>query len=79
MSDRIADVWGPRTPYEAGGDWPERIDEFLTVPPEQVERWVQSACVLCSNGCAMDIAVADGRMVGWIKCPITRSHEQRAR
>src|SRR4051812_8642465 len=29
-----------------------------------VERWVQSACVLCSNGCALDIAVADGRMVG---------------
>jgi anaerobic selenocysteine-containing dehydrogenase len=29
-----------------------------------VDRWVQSACVLCSNGCACDIAVKDGRMVG---------------
>jgi len=26
--------------------------------------WVQSACVLCSNGCALDIAVKDGRIVG---------------
>src|SRR5947209_9475282 len=64
MSDRIADIWGARTPYEAGGRWPERTDEFLTIPPEQVDRWVQSACVLCSNGCALDIAVAAGRMVG---------------
>jgi ferredoxin-nitrate reductase len=27
-------------------------------------RWVQSACVLCSNGCGMDVAVHDGRIVG---------------
>ena len=32
--------------------------------PEQVERWVPSACVLCSNGCGLDIAAAGGRMVG---------------
>src|SRR4051812_43313957 len=64
VSDRIADIWGTRTPYSAGGQWPERTDEHLMVPAEQVERWVQSACVLCSNGCALDIAVADGRMVG---------------
>ena len=25
---------------------------------------MQSACLLCSNGCGMDIAVKDGRMVG---------------
>ena len=25
---------------------------------------MQSACVLCSNGCGLDIAVKDGRMVG---------------
>ena len=31
---------------------------------EDVDRWVQSACVLCSNGCGLDIAVSgwsDGR------------------
>src|SRR4051812_14687738 len=64
VSDRIADIWGTRTPYSAGGQWPERTDEHLMVPAEQVERWVQSGCVLCSNGCALDIAVANGRMVG---------------
>jgi anaerobic selenocysteine-containing dehydrogenase len=31
---------------------------------EEVDRWVQSACVLCSNGCGMDIGVKDGRIVG---------------
>src|SRR4051794_39857836 len=34
------------------------------VTEDDVERWVQSACVLCSNGCALDIAVAKGRIVG---------------
>jgi hypothetical protein len=24
MADRIADPWGPRTPYPQGGDWPVR-------------------------------------------------------
>jgi anaerobic selenocysteine-containing dehydrogenase len=33
------------------------------VASEQVE-WVQSACVLCSNGCGMDVGVHDGRIVG---------------
>jgi anaerobic selenocysteine-containing dehydrogenase len=64
MTDRIADVWGERTPFAVGGDWPDRVDQALTVDDDQVERWVQSACVLCSNGCGMDIAVADGRIVG---------------
>ncbi|WP_433871089.1 molybdopterin-dependent oxidoreductase [Saccharopolyspora sp. CA-218241] len=64
MADRIADVWGARTPFGPGGSWPERVDEHLTVPREDVQRWVPSACVLCSNGCGVDIAVADGRMVG---------------
>jgi ferredoxin-nitrate reductase len=57
--DSIADVWGPRSPYQQ--EWPERIDERLL---EQPEKWVQSACVLCSNGCAMDVAVKGGRIVG---------------
>jgi ferredoxin-nitrate reductase len=32
--------------------------------PEEVDAWVPSACLLCSNGCGLDIAVKDGRMVG---------------
>ena len=28
------------------------------------DRWVHSACVLCSNGCGLDIAVKDNRIVG---------------
>jgi anaerobic selenocysteine-containing dehydrogenase len=64
MADRIADVWGERTPFTGGGNWPERVDQFLTVDEDRVERWVQSACVLCSNGCGMDVAVADGRIAG---------------
>ena len=43
--DAIADIWGPRTPYV--GEWPVRVDEHTTAQPE---RWVQSACVLCSTG-----------------------------
>jgi anaerobic selenocysteine-containing dehydrogenase len=34
------------------------------ISPDDVDRWVQSACVLCSNGCGTDIAVKDGRIVG---------------
>jgi len=61
MVDRIADVWGARTPYPRGGDWPVRVDENVEGP---VDRWVQSACVLCSHGCALDIGVHDGKIVG---------------
>ncbi|MEU9499425.1 nitrate reductase [Streptomyces sp. NPDC048196] len=64
MADRTTDVWGARTPYGAGDRWPPRGDRYLTVPDDEVERWVPSACVLCSNGCGLDIAVAGGRMVG---------------
>jgi anaerobic selenocysteine-containing dehydrogenase len=31
---------------------------------EEPEHWVQSACVLCSNGCALDVGVRNGRIVG---------------
>ncbi|MFE6685770.1 molybdopterin oxidoreductase family protein [Streptomyces sp. NPDC057743] len=64
MADRISDVWGKRTPFAAGESWPLRVDECLAIPQDHVERWVPSACVLCSNGCGLDIAVADGRIVG---------------
>lgn len=64
MTDRITDIWGERTPFGIGGHWPERVDQFLAVGEDRVERWVQSACVLCSNGCGMDVAVAGGKVVG---------------
>src|SRR5690349_12983910 len=60
MAERIADVWGERTPY-ADAEWTQRIDEHVVEPPD---RWVQSACVLCSHGCALDVGVKGGRMVG---------------
>ncbi|MVA76254.1 molybdopterin-dependent oxidoreductase [Auraticoccus sp. F435] len=66
MVDRIADPWGERTPYGPGEPWPVRVDGFLEgdLTEADVDRWVQSASVLHSNGDAMDIAVADGRIVG---------------
>ncbi|RJK97588.1 molybdopterin oxidoreductase family protein [Vallicoccus soli] len=64
MTDRIADVWGTRTPHGRDEPWPVRIDTHLDPGSGEPDRWVQSACVLCSNGCACDIAVKDGRMVG---------------
>jgi len=57
--DSIADVWGDRTPHY--DDWLSRVDERTLEKPEQ---WIQSVCVLCSNGCGMDIGVKDGRIVG---------------
>jgi anaerobic selenocysteine-containing dehydrogenase len=64
--DRIAEPWGDRTPYGPGMPWPERVDSHLApgVPPGEVERWVQTASLLHSNGDAMDIAVREGRIVG---------------
>jgi anaerobic selenocysteine-containing dehydrogenase len=64
--DPIAEPWGVRTPYGPGQRWPERVDTFLAegINPESVDRWVQSAAVLHSNGDGLDIAVKDGRIVG---------------
>lgn len=59
--DSVADIWGERTPYEGQDRWPVRVDQRTL---EEPERWVQSACVLCSNGCGCDIGVKDGRIVG---------------
>src|SRR4051812_1633358 len=58
--DSIADVWGPRTPFRGEGRWPARVDQQLGEKPD---RWVRSCCVLCSNGCALDVGVKDGRIV----------------
>lgn len=57
--DSIKDIWGKRTPYK--GKWPVRADQQTI---EEPDHWVQSACVLCSNGCGMDIGVKDGKIVG---------------
>jgi anaerobic selenocysteine-containing dehydrogenase len=64
--DRIAHPWGERTPYARGGSWPARVDDCRAggVEEAQVERWVRSASLLHSDGDAMDIAVAGGRIVG---------------
>ena len=65
MIDRITDIWGSRTPYAAGADWPARADQYLADGVAEADvAWVQSACVLCSMDCGMDVAVKDGRIVG---------------
>jgi len=64
--DRIAEPWGTRTPYGPGETWPTRVDTHLAegVGAEDIDRWVQSASVLHSNGDGLDIAVKDDRIVG---------------
>jgi anaerobic selenocysteine-containing dehydrogenase len=64
--DRISDIWGERTPFASGTAWPQRVDTSLAegLSEEGVDRWVQSACVLCSYGCGLEIAVKDDRIVG---------------
>ncbi|MDX3095570.1 nitrate reductase [Streptomyces sp. ME01-24h] len=64
--DRIAHPWGSRTPYGRHERWPTRVDAYLAegIAPEDVDRWVQAASILHSDGDAMDIAVLGDRMVG---------------
>ncbi|MGY1608441.1 molybdopterin-dependent oxidoreductase [Geodermatophilus sp. SYSU D00700] len=64
--DRIAEPWGTRTPYGPGETWPVRVDQYLAdgLTEDDVDRWVQSATILHSNGDGLDIAVKDGRIVG---------------
>jgi anaerobic selenocysteine-containing dehydrogenase len=64
--DRIAQPWGDRTPYGRGEVWPVRVDSYLDagVAADAVEEWVPTASLLHSNGDAMDVAVAHGRIVG---------------
>jgi anaerobic selenocysteine-containing dehydrogenase len=65
-TDRIAEPWGTRTPYGPGESWPQRVDSYLDqgLTADDVDRWVQSASILHSNGDGIDIAVKDGRIVG---------------
>ncbi|MGY1771324.1 molybdopterin oxidoreductase family protein [Blastococcus sp. SYSU D00813] len=64
--DRIAEPWGTRTPYGPGETWPTRVDSYLDgdLTEDDVDRWVQTASILHSNGDAYDMAVKDGRIVG---------------
>src|SRR5829696_1965114 len=66
MTDRIANLWGKRMPFGAGEDWPVRVDQILEegISEDDVDRWVQTASILHSNGDALDIAVRDDRIVG---------------
>ncbi len=59
--DSVADIWGERTPFDGQGQWASRLDYLLS---EEPDHWVQSCCVLCTNGCGLDIGVKDGRIVG---------------
>jgi ferredoxin-nitrate reductase len=64
--DRITAPWGERTPYGPPEPWPERVDCLLAdgISEHEVDRWVQTASVLHSNGDGLDMAVKDGRLVG---------------
>ena len=66
MVDRIADIWGARTPHARGTSGPR--GSTSTSRRGSTRRTSTAgcsrACVLCSNGCGCDIAVKDGRMVG---------------
>jgi ferredoxin-nitrate reductase len=66
VTDRIKEPWGTRTPFGRDEEWPVRVDRFLEegVSENEVDRWVQTASILHSNGDALDIAVKDGRIVG---------------
>jgi ferredoxin-nitrate reductase len=66
MIDRIKEPWGSRTPFGSGDEWPVRVDQVLEVgvSEDDVDRWVQTASVLHSNGDALDVAVKNGRIVG---------------
>ena len=64
--DRIAEPWGTRTAYGPGETWPTRVDTYLAdgLTEADVDRWVQSATILHSNGDGLDIAVKGDRIVG---------------
>jgi ferredoxin-nitrate reductase len=66
MTDRIANLWGRRTPFGPSEDWPVRVDQVLEegVSEDEVDHWIQTASILHSNGDALDIAVKEGRIVG---------------
>ena len=74
--ERIADPWGPRTPYGRDEPWPARQDAHLADGAEP-ERWVPAASLLHSHGDGIDIAVQDGRIVGVRGRPESRINRGR--
>src|SRR5215212_173967 len=52
MTNRIANLWGERTPFGPGEEWPVRVDQILEegVSEDDVDRWIQTASILHSNG-----------------------------
>src|SRR2546423_1781435 len=62
---RIRDPWGARTPYAAGEPWPVRVDVHLEAGWSEADvEWFPTAAVLHSNGDGLELAAADGRLVG---------------
>ena len=63
MTDRIANPWRERTPFERDGEWPVRLDQYpeAGTSEDDVDRWVQTASILQSNGDTLDIVVRSGR------------------
>ncbi|KAF8155472.1 putative periplasmic nitrate reductase [Crassisporium funariophilum] len=67
--DAIEDIWGPRCAHGPtirgdnvkAAEWPVRVDQSLEGEPD---KWVQSVCIMCSNGCGLDIGVKNNRIVG---------------
>lgn len=51
-----------------------RTDINLAIIGEP-DAWVHSACIRCSNGCRLDIAVKDGRIVG-VRGSAHRDHDK---
>jgi hypothetical protein len=66
MTDCIKEPWGERTPFGPGEEWPVRVDQFLEqgVSEDDIDRWVQTASILHSNGDALEVAIKEGRIVG---------------
>jgi ferredoxin-nitrate reductase len=66
VTDRLKEPWGERTPFGPGEEWPVRVDQFLEqgISEDDIDRWVQTASILHSNGDALDVAVKEGRIVG---------------
>lgn len=64
--DRIAEPRGGRVPHGRHLPWRARVDTYLAdgFDVARVQKWVQAASILHSDGDAMDIAVSDGRIVG---------------
>jgi anaerobic selenocysteine-containing dehydrogenase len=75
----VADPWGERTPYACGEAWPARVDVQLEdgLTEADVDRWVQTASILHSNGDGYEFAVKEGRIVGVRGCEDDRINHGR--